>query len=147
MDNKVMLVEDEQKTGELLKKALESKDIVVDWALDGKSAIEKMEKGKYDLIILDLKLPEISGADVLEKIRSIDQYVEVIVYTNYPTDSFDSNIIKKLFKFGVEEYVNKGADADLWEMVEKVESILDPFTQKETDELLEEIPENTFDDI
>ncbi|MFW9874723.1 MAG: response regulator [Candidatus Thorarchaeota archaeon] len=144
MDYKILLVEDEKKTGEFLKKALEDEGMNVDWAVDGKSAIELIEKGKYDLIILDLKLPELSGADVLEQIRLIDPYVETIVYTNYPTDSFDPSIIKKLFKYGVEEYVNKGADADLWEMVEKVKAILDPLSENEIDSLLEAAPENSF---
>jgi len=83
MQNIVLLVEDEKKTGEMLKKALESEDISVEWVSDGKSAVSKFQKGKFDLIILDLKLPEITGDEVLEAIRRIDPYVEVIVYTNY----------------------------------------------------------------
>ena len=145
MDGNILLVEDEKKTGELLKKALETEGIKVDWAIDGKSALKDVEKGKYDLIILDLKLPELSGADVLEGIRNIDPYVEVIVYTNYPTDSFSPAIIKKLFKHGVDEYVNKGADADLWEMVDKVKAILDPLSESEIESLLEATPEDAFD--
>ncbi len=139
-----MLVEKEKKTGEMLKKALETEGIAVDLALDGKTAIKSMQKGKYDLIILELKLPEMSGADVLESIRETDPYVEVIVYTNYPVDSFDPSVIKKLFKYGVEEYVNKGADADLWEMVEKVKAILAPFSEKARNDLFEAMPEASF---
>jgi CheY-like chemotaxis protein len=122
MKNTLLLIEDEQKTGEILKQALESEDIDVTWTLDGKSALEQMERGKFDLIILDLKLPEISGDEVLEGIRSIDPYVEVIVYTNYQ----DPPVMKRLINLGVEGYINKGADADLWDTVEKVKARLAP---------------------
>jgi len=144
MNNIVLLVEDEEKTGSLLMKALSSQEIDTVWAKDGFSAIEQMEKGKFDLIILDLKLPKISGDEVLEKIRYVDPYVEVIVYTNYSTNSFDPSVMKRLFKFGVEEYVNKGADADLWGMVEKVKRRLDPFSDEERNLLISSLPEGSF---
>ena len=140
MENTVLLIEDEKKTGEMLKRALESEGIEVIWAEDGKSALDKMERGKFDLIILDLKLPEISGDEVLEGIRNIDPYVEVIVYTNYQ----DPPVMKKLIKLGIEEYINKGADADLWDMVEKVKARLDPFSEEERESLLESVPEGIF---
>ena len=61
MKNIILLVEDEKKTGETLKQALESEGIEVIWAEDGKYAVAQMERGKFDLIILDLKLPGMSG--------------------------------------------------------------------------------------
>ena len=124
----------------MLKQALESEEIEVLWAEDGKSALNKMEKGKFDLIILDLKLPEISGDEVLESIRNIDPYVEVIVYTNYE----DPPVMKKLINLGIEGYIKKGADADLWETVKKVKEKLDPFNEEERDRLLESAPEGIF---
>ncbi len=144
MNNIILLVEDEQKTGNILKKALESEGIDVVWAMDGKTAEGEMEKGKFDLIILDLKLPGMTGDETLEKIRRIDPYVEVIVYTNYPTDSFNPSVIKKLIKLGVEEYINKGANADLWEIVENVKRRLDPFSEETREELIEAAPEGSF---
>jgi len=140
MENTLLLVEDEQKTGKMLKQALESEGIDVIWAIDGKSALDQMEKGRFDLIILDLKLPGISGDEVLKGIRSIDPYVEVIVYTNYQ----DPPVMKRLINLGVEGYINKGADADLWGTVEKVKARLDPFSEEERNTLLEAIPEGIF---
>jgi DNA-binding response OmpR family regulator len=140
MKSSVLLVEDEEKTGEMLTKALQSEDIDVVWKRDGKSALGEMGNGKFDLIILDLKLPEMSGDEVLEGIRRIDPYTEVIVYTNYQ----DPPVMKKLINLGVEGYVNKGADADLWKMVEKVKSRLDPFSEEERDDLLEAAPDGSF---
>lgn len=140
MKNTVFLIEDEKKTGEMLKQALESEGIEVIWAIDGKSALKQMERGRFDLIILDLKLPEISGDEVLEGIRNKDPYVEVIVYTNYQ----DPPVMKKLINLGVEGYINKGADADLWDTVKKVKARLDPFSEEERELLLESAPEGIF---
>lgn len=143
MNNLVLLVEDEKKTGEMLKKALESEKIDVIWVLDGKSALEAMEKGKFDIIVLDLKLPEISGEEVLEGIRKIDPYAEVIVYTNYQ----DPPVMKKLINLGVEGYINKGVDADLWGTVEIIKSRLDPFSSEKRDILIESTPEGMFNKV
>lgn len=143
MKSKILLVEDEVKTGDMLKKALETEGIEVTFTQDGKSALNEMDKGKFDLIILDLKLPEISGDEVLEKIRSIDPYVEVVVYTNYE----EVPVMKKLIDLGIEKYIKKGSDADLWELVDKIKSLLDPFSDEERRKLLESTPEGAFRDL
>ncbi len=140
MKNLILLVEDEKKTGEMLKQALESEGIEVIWAQNGKSALDEMEKGRFDLIILDLKLPEISGDEVLEGIRRMDPYVEVVVYTNYQ----EPPVMKRLINLGIEGYINKGADADLWDTVDKVKARLDPFSEDEIEELLQAVPEGIF---
>jgi DNA-binding response OmpR family regulator len=140
LKNTLLLVEDEKKTGEILKRALETEDIVVTWALDGQSAIHSMEKGKFDLIILDLKLPGMSGDEVLEHIRNIDPYVDVIVYTNYQ----EPPVMKKLINLGIDRYINKGADADLWQTVEMVKERLRPLSEVERGRLLEATPEGMF---
>lgn len=140
MIGSVMLVEDEKKTAEMLKLALETEDIEVLWVQDGKSALHEMKKGRFDLIILDLKLPEMSGDEILESIRKIDSYVSVIVYTNYQ----DPPVMKKLINLGIEGFISKGADADLWDTVKKVKSLLDPFSEDEKEELLNSLPQGAF---
>lgn len=142
MKSTILLVEDETKTGDMLKQALETEGIDVVWAVDGKDALSKMVKGKYDLIILDLKLPEISGDEVLEQVRAIDPYVDVVVYTNYQ----DPPVMKKLINLGIEGYINKGADADLWGTVEMVKARLDPLSEKERNDLLSSAPSGMFDE-
>ncbi len=140
MKDIVLLIEDEQKTAEMLKRALESEDIDVVWAEDGGAALKQMERGKFDLIILDLRLPGMSGDEVLEKIRAIDHYVEVIVYTSRE----DVQVMKNLINIGVDGYIKKGTDADLWEIVQKVKDKLAPFSEEERIELLKYVPEGMF---
>lgn len=123
MKHRVLLVEDETKTAEILKQALElEKTIEVIWVNNGKGAIEAMEKGRYNLVVLDLKLPGLTGDEVLAHIRKSDPYVEVVIYTNYLVEA---NEMKRLTNLGVDGYIQKGAEADLWETVKTIKKKLD----------------------
>ena len=140
MKSRVLIVEDEPITGEMLKKALEKEDIEVVLAADGPAALKGMEPGTYDLVVLDLKLPGMSGDQVLEAIRKIDRFVEVVVYTNYQ----DPPVMKNLIRLGVQEYISKGPAADLWEAVEIIKRRLNPLSQEEREELLQALPPGVF---
>jgi len=140
MKHKILLVEDEIKTGELLKKALEIEEMEVIWAADGTSALAEIQKRRFELIILDLKLPGVAGDEVLEHIRRVDPYVEVVVYTNYE----DVPVMKKLINLGVDGYIKKGAEADLWNTVKVIKEKLDPLTTEEMECLRQSIPEDLF---
>jgi DNA-binding response OmpR family regulator len=65
----VLLVEDDEDLGELVKYNLEKNQFKVDWVLDGKEALERIKTNRYNLIILDLMLPGVSGLDICREIR------------------------------------------------------------------------------
>jgi DNA-binding response OmpR family regulator len=140
MKNTVLLIDSEEKTGKLLKQALESEGIEAIWVTEGKSALDKVEKAKFDLIILELKLPDISGDNVLAGIRGVDPYIEVVVYSN------DQNpaLMKKLINLGVDGYLDKGGETDLRETVEEVKARLEPFSEEKRERLLDSVPEGVF---
>jgi DNA-binding response OmpR family regulator len=141
MEAKILLVEDEIKTGELLVKALETKGIDVDWYVNGADALAKFDSGKYDLIVLDLKLPGMTGDEILEKIREIDKYVATIIYSNYE----EIPVMKKLINLGVDKYIHKGPEANLWETVETIEKLLNPMSEDEAEDVLKRLPSDVFD--
>ena len=62
-----LVVEDEQRIADFLKRGLESAGYAVDTASDGKSAIDMVHATDYDLIILDMMLPDMDGLRVLER--------------------------------------------------------------------------------
>lgn len=65
-----LIVEDEKRIADFLSRGLESAGYAVDTAPDGKTAIEMVHATDYDLIILDLMLPDLDGLQVLERIRN-----------------------------------------------------------------------------
>ncbi|QOH73011.1 response regulator transcription factor [Pseudomonas juntendi] len=141
--NKVLLVEDEVKTAEMLKDALTGEGVNVDWVTNGVDALARIKPGSYDLIILDLKLPGMSGDEILEELRAIDSYVDVVVYTNYQ----DPPVMQKLINLGVDGYISKGAAADLWGTVDQIKKLLDPLSEEERETLLSQVPSDVFKNI
>jgi DNA-binding response OmpR family regulator len=67
---RILVVEDEKRIADFLGRGLESAGYAVDLAPDGRSALDLVHTTEYDLIVLDLGLPDIDGMEVLQKIRN-----------------------------------------------------------------------------
>ncbi|MCI9101770.1 MAG: response regulator [Lachnospiraceae bacterium] len=134
--NRVLIIEDEIVTAEAVKEALALENISADIASDGKSGLEKFVSHNYDLILLDLKMPGLSGDEVLSEIRKRDPFIDVIIYTNY----MDFADIKKLTNIGIEGYINKGPKADLSELISVIKAKLAPLDDEIISALLKDIP-------
>jgi len=80
---KILVADDNQEFVDLVRKILEGKDFQVSIALDGRTAIEKAISDVPELVLLDLKLPDIPGEEVLERVKEINKDVAVIVITGY----------------------------------------------------------------
>ncbi len=122
--NKILIIEDELMTATTVKEALELNGINADIAEDGMKGLDLIKKNDYDLILLDLKMPKLSGEEVLKEIRKIRPYVFVIVYTNF-SEFAD---IKALVNIGIDGYVNKGPASNLQELINKIKEKLEPFS-------------------
>ncbi|CAN1210060.1 Multi-component transcriptional regulator [Tumidithrix helvetica PCC 7403] len=79
---KILLVEDEQSLGELLKKSLISSHYTVDLATDGETGLELAGLQKYDLVILDIQLPKLDGLSICRKLRSQGFALPILILTN-----------------------------------------------------------------
>lgn len=134
--NRVLIIEDERETANAVKEALALDDISTDIALDGTKGLEMFRNQNYDLVLLDLKMPGLSGEEVLSEIRKEDPFIDVIIYTNY-TEFAD---IKKLTNIGIEGYINKGPTADLTELVAAIKEKLAPLSAESISALLKDIP-------
>ena len=135
--NKVLIIEDEIRTAEPVQTALKFNGISADIAANGQQGIDMFKKTDYDLVLLDLKMPGMSGEDVLNQIREIDPFVDVIIYTNY-SEFAD---IKKLTNIGIDGYINKGPNAELGELVNTIKEKLSPLSDEIALEILKDVPQ------
>lgn len=123
---RILIVEDEKDTAAPVKEALQLYGYEADIASDGAMGVDMFAQKSYDLVLLDLKMPKMTGEEALKKIREMDPYVYVIIYTNY--GEFEE--IKELANMGIDGYVNKGPGAELQELIEKVKEKLDPLDEE-----------------
>src|ERR1700732_1234774 len=78
---RLLLVEDEKKVSDLVARALRAERYAVDVAEDGQRGWELAESYDYDLVILALMLPRLSGAELLRRIRKKNEQVPILVLT------------------------------------------------------------------
>ena len=85
MDNfpKLLLVDDEEQFRETLAKRLTATGYTVDDASGGMEALEKLSAEKFDVVILDIQMPGMSGLEILSEIRARHIGVEVIMLTGH----------------------------------------------------------------
>ncbi len=77
----ILLIEDEKKQAEFIQRALEQDYYKVDVAYDGKEGLDRVEVRDYDLVIVDLNLPLVSGTEIVKKIRELQLKTPVLVLT------------------------------------------------------------------
>lgn len=107
---RILIVDDNKYAIEVIKDYLKISNIDVDVhsANNGTDAIKKIDENVYELILLDISMPDMSGIDVLKHIRLFDREVPVIIVsvvsTEYQIDS--------AFKEGVDEFLVKPVDME-----------------------------------
>jgi DNA-binding NtrC family response regulator len=132
----ILIVDDELIVRESLLHWFEEDNYNVETAEDGENALKKFEKGKYDLILLDMKMPGISGLDLLTKLKEYDKDVIVILITAFA--SVPSAI--RALKDGAYDYITKPIDPD--ELTHVVENALEQQNlKKENEQLRDKIDE------
>ena len=105
---KILIVDDEKIVRESLLHWFEEDDYDVEAAEDGETALKMFDKSKYDLLLVDMKMPGISGLELLKKVRQIDKDAIVILITAFA--SVPSAITA--LKDGAYDYVTKPVDPD-----------------------------------
>lgn len=82
---KILIVDDQQEILDLLQMALTSKGYRPDSALSGHAAMDALRRTTYDLMFLDLHLPDISGEDLFEKASDLQPDLHVVIMTGFST--------------------------------------------------------------
>ena len=102
MSKRVLVVDDEKLIVKGIRFSLEQDDMEVDCAYDGEEALEKAKNNKYDLILLDIMLPKITGLEVCQQIREFSD-VPVVMLT---AKGDDMDKILGL-EYGADDYITK----------------------------------------
>ena len=100
---RLLLVEDERKLSDLVARALRAESYAIDVAEDGNAGWAFVQAYEYDLIILDLMLPGLSGAELLARIRRRNQAVPILILT--ARDATAEKV--RNFEAGADDYLTK----------------------------------------
>ena len=92
----ILVVDDEPLVGELFKNSLNEPGYQITTTLSSIEALELLNTRQFDLIFLDLLIPELDGAELFRRIRQVDKQVPVAIITGYP----DSEVMGRAMEYG-----------------------------------------------
>ena len=116
MKYRILIVEDERAISNLLRMSLTSAGYCCDIAHDGMEGADKLEKNRYDLVLLDIMLPKVNGYELMEYIRPMQ--IPVIFLT--AREKTEEKV--KGLRLGAEDYLTK--PFEILELLARVETVL-----------------------
>jgi DNA-binding response OmpR family regulator len=131
---RILLVEDDLNFGAVLKSYLELNDFELIWVSDGAKAGEVFRQDKFNLVLLDVMLPNIDGFSIAREIRASDKHVPIIFIT---AKTLREDIVMG-YKTGADDYITKPFDSEI--LLYKIKAVLNRhnhngFKEKDTTEL------------
>lgn len=105
----ILIADDEENIRFVLQRVLQREGYVVDTAVNGRDALNKLQQRSYDLLLLDLQMEPVSGMELFQTIRELDKNIVVIILTAH--GSMDSAI--EALRLGAFDYLLKPASPDL----------------------------------
>jgi len=103
---KILLAEDEVDLNNVVTRYLKKNGYSIDSVLDGEEALDYLEYGEYDLVILDIMMPKVDGFEVIKKLRDKGNHTSVLMLT--ARDSADDKV--KGLDLGADDYIVKPFD-------------------------------------
>lgn len=140
MNEKILLVEDNETLGYILKEYLEMKGFDVDLAIDGTQGLRRFQKSPFDLCILDVMMPEMDGFELAKEIKTISMDMPIIFLT---AKALKVDVLKG-FNIGADDYIVKPVNEE--ELVARIKAVLRrSHSMKETADLTYEVGCYRFD--
>ncbi len=118
MSNKILLVEDDQNFGDVLRSYLEMHDFDVNLATDGMAGMEAFKSGTYDLCIFDVMMPKKDGFTLAKEVREQNKEIPIIFLT---AKTLKEDVLEG-FKIGADDYITKPFNSE--ELLYRVQAIL-----------------------
>lgn len=138
MSIKIMIVDDDQITSKILSQRLNKRGFIVVCVNSGKECLESLQNDTPDLILLDIVMPEMSGIELLQSIRSVYSSIDIpIIMETAKTEAED---IVEALKFGANDYLQKPVNIDIAEarinaQINAVRNYRDAVEKKEVEAL------------
>ena len=110
----ILLIDDEKLIVEMLTTFLSKKGFEITGLTDSREALECIKANTYDIVLTDLKMPDVSGMDIINAVKSSGKDIEMIIFTGYAT--IDSAI--EAIRQGVYDYIKKPFNPDEFSKVE-----------------------------
>ncbi|MBC8465945.1 sigma-54-dependent Fis family transcriptional regulator, partial [bacterium] len=104
--NKIFVVDDQKAVCYSLKRLLESEGFDVQTATSGKAALKMLKDSKPDVMLIDVKMPEMDGFEVLKKVKEADSKIQVVMMTTFST----TEMAIQAMKSGAYDYTIKPLD-------------------------------------
>jgi len=103
---KILIVDDEQSIRKTLREILEFEKYEVDEAVDGLDCMVKLKKSKYDVLIMDIKMPKMDGMEALERVQLLASDTPVIMISGHANIDTAVDAVKK----GAFDFISKPPD-------------------------------------
>ena len=117
-NNRILLVEDDQNFGDVLRSYLEMHEYEVTLATDGVKGLESYNQGEFDLCIFDVMMPKKDGFTLAKEIREQDKDMPII----FLTAKTMKNDVLEGFKIGADDYITKPFNSE--ELLYRIQAIL-----------------------
>ena len=103
---RVLLIDDEKELVSTLSSRLALRDIDSEWATSGNEGLELVREHDYDWIVLDLKMPGLSGYEAIKAIREIRPHIKIILLTGHSA----REDLDRALELGADRYLVKPVD-------------------------------------
>ncbi|MEW6201080.1 MAG: sigma-54 dependent transcriptional regulator [bacterium] len=111
--HKILIADDEAEIREMLARFLEKENYCVERAESGKKAVELISKNDFNLIISDIKMPDMGGMELLEYVKRLPRKINIVLMTGYASIE---NAVEAL-KLGAFDYIGKPPDFDRLQII------------------------------
>jgi two-component system OmpR family response regulator len=118
MANRILLVEDDQNFGDVLKSYLEMHDFDVVLATDGDQGLQAFKNGKFDLVVSDVMMPKKDGFTMGQEIRQLNKEIPMIFLT---AKTLKEDVLEG-FKLGADDYITKPFNSE--ELLFRVKAVM-----------------------
>lgn len=118
VSNKILLVEDDQNFGDVLRSYLDMNNYAVTLATDGEMGLDKFKQGAYDLCILDVMMPKKDGFSLARDIRDADADIPIIFLT---AKTMKEDVLQG-FRIGADDYITKPFSSE--ELLVRIQAVL-----------------------